>query len=99
MGQETSESRRYPFQFARGAIGYSWNTTGRDQIVAASSSPPRSCEQFWLPMRRSTRMTISIGQCGVALMRHLKTPLCTVLERGRVVGFVLDRGVAGFIID
>jgi hypothetical protein len=25
-----------------------------------------------------------------------ETPLCTVYERGRVVGFVLDRGVAGF---
>jgi hypothetical protein len=25
-----------------------------------------------------------------------ETPLCSVFERGRVVGFVLDRGVAGF---
>jgi hypothetical protein len=25
-----------------------------------------------------------------------QTPLCSVFERGRVVDFVLDRGVAGF---
>jgi hypothetical protein len=31
----------------------------------------------------------------VALIQP-ETPLCTVYERGRVVGFVLDRGVAGF---
>jgi hypothetical protein len=29
-------------------------------------------------------------------MRQPETPLSTVLERGRVVGFVLDHGVAGF---
>jgi hypothetical protein len=29
-------------------------------------------------------------------MRQPETPLCTIYERGRVIGFVLDRGVAGF---
>jgi hypothetical protein len=29
-------------------------------------------------------------------MRQPEIPLCTIYERGRVVGFVLDRGITGF---
>ena len=54
-------------------------------------------EPLGLALRKKLhRGDISVGQCGVALMRQPETLLCTIYERGRVVGFVLDRGVAGF---
>src|SRR5260221_6803527 len=65
--------------------------------MPAASSRPRSLPSNlgWCCAERCTGTTISIGQCGVPLMRQPETPLCTVYERGRVVGLVLDRGVVG----